>query len=297
MKTTYNWVDKNEYPFESKYIDSTHGKMHYIDEGKGEVILFVHGNPNWSFGYRELIKNFSKNYRCIALDHIGFGLSDKPYDVSYLPQFHAANLEWFIEELGLKDITIVMHDWGGPISINYIERHRENVKAVIAFNSWFWSIKGVKTLEMFSGFLGSAFGRMLCKYFNFFPKVLLKGDVGDKSRFPKAIHEQYVKPFPSPKTRKGTWTFPASFLKQDHWLAGLWEKRSALDQLPALLLWGLKDKGFPEPFLVNWKSAFPENKVVKFDFSGHNSPEEIGKDAIPYVAQFLKEQEKMAVLN
>ncbi|WP_316633102.1 alpha/beta fold hydrolase [uncultured Flavobacterium sp.] len=82
---TYQWIDRKEYPFKSKYIQSKHGKIHYLDEGSGQVLLFVHGNPNWSFGYRKLIQHFSKNYRCVAIDHIGFGLSEKPFKVSYLP--------------------------------------------------------------------------------------------------------------------------------------------------------------------------------------------------------------------
>ena len=288
-KETYQWIDRNEYPFKSKFIQSKHGNIHYLDEGSGQVLLFVHGNPNWSFGYRKLIQHFSKNYRCVAIDHIGFGLSDKPYDVSYLPQFHSENLEWFIERLNLKDITVFMHDWGCPISINYAEHNPANVKGIVAFNGWFWSVKDDKTLKTFSKILGSALGRSLCKYFNFFPKVLMKADVGNKNRFPKSVHEHYIKPFPKPETRKGTWIFPRSFLSEDKWLSGLWEKRSALNKIPVLLLWGLKDKAFPEPFLENWEATFPQNTVAKFEYSGHNSPEEIGEKAIPFVEKFVGE--------
>lgn len=285
----YSWIDRNEYSFKSKFIETKYGKIHHLDEGSGQVLLFVHGNPNWSFGYRKLIEHFSKNYRCIAIDHIGFGLSDKPFEVSYLPQFHSENLEWFIEQLGLKNITIFMHDWGCPISINYAERNPKNVKKMVIFNGWFWSIKDNKTLKMFSKFMGTFLGKNLCKYFNFFPKVLLKVDVGDKNRFTKSIHQHYIRPFPKPETRKGTWIFPKAFLSEDKWLSDLWEKRDVLNHIPALFLWGLKDKAFPEPFLEKWKMAFPENTVAKFEYSGHNSPEEIGEDAIPYVEKFIRE--------
>ena len=252
------------------------------------MLLFVHGNPNWSFGYRKLIQHFSKKYRCVAIDHIGFGLSDKPLEASYLPQFHFENLEWFIRELGLKDVIIFMHDWGSPISISYAEQNPENVKGIVAFNGWFWSVKNNRTLKTFSKFLGSSLGRNLCEHFNFFPKVLMKSDVGDKNRFSKAVHEHYIKPFPKPETRKGTWVFPKSFLSEDNWLAGLWERRNRISHIPVLLLWGMKDKGFPEPFLEGWKTTFIKNTVVKFDYSGHNSPEEIGEGAIPFVEQFVE---------
>jgi haloalkane dehalogenase len=110
-----SWIDRNEYPFASHYFETPAGKLHYVDEGKGQPVVMLHGNPTWSFLYRNLIKQLSPHYRCIAPDHIGFGLSDKPVDWSYLPEEHAKNLAALIEHLGLKDITLVVGDWGGPI--------------------------------------------------------------------------------------------------------------------------------------------------------------------------------------
>src|SRR5260370_20636154 len=132
-----DWIDRTEYPFRPHYLTTEHGDLHYVDEGLGEVILFVHGNPTWSFMYRHLIRGLHGGFRCVALDHIGFGLSDKPFDVSYLPQFHAANLERFIEERALKDITLVIHDWGGAIGMSYALDHPDNVKRLIVFNTSF----------------------------------------------------------------------------------------------------------------------------------------------------------------
>lgn len=111
------WIDRKEYPFKSHFLQLEMGKMHYIDEGSGEPIVMVHGNPTWSFLYRHLIKGLSKNYRCIAIDNIGFGLSDKPADWSYYPEDHAKNLYLLIEKLDLKGITLIVQDWGGPIVI------------------------------------------------------------------------------------------------------------------------------------------------------------------------------------
>ena len=289
MKNIQNidWLNRKEYPFRSNFIETESGKIHYIDEGEGEVLLFVHGNPNWSFGYRELIRHFSRTHRCIAIDHIGFGLSDKPYEVSYLPQFHAENLESVINALQLRDITMFVHDWGGPIGMSYAEQNPDNVKRLVVFNSWFWSVKEDKTLSTFSKFMGTALGRNLCKYFNFFPRVLMKADLGDKKNYSEAVHQHYIRPFPYPKSRKGTWVFPRSFLAEDQWLAQLWDNRGGLSKLPVLLLWGMRDKAFPQPFLSKWESVFPNNTTIKFEHSGHNSPEEIGKKAIMAVGDFL----------
>ena len=126
-------VNVQEYPFTSHAFDSPDGKLHYIDEGKGKVIFFVHGTPVWSYVYRKLIKDLSAQYRCIAVDHLGFGFSDKPQDADYAPEAHARRLEALIEHLQLQQITLVVHDFGGPIGLCYALRHPENVDKVIIF--------------------------------------------------------------------------------------------------------------------------------------------------------------------
>lgn len=282
-----SWLDHKEYPFQSKIIKTSYGKMHYVDEGSGEVILFLHGNPSWSFGYRGLIKHFSEKYRCIAPDHIGFGLSDKPYDVSYSPQFHSENLMQFIGELGLKNITLVVHDWGGPIGMSYALANPRNIKRIITYNSWFWPIKKMKTLKIFSNFMGSPIGRFLCKYLNFFPRFLMRAELGDKKKLPKSIHQHYIKPFPTPRSRKGTWIFADSITAQSDWLKTLWTKRATLTNTPLLLLWGLKDDAFTTKLLHCWENEFPNCTTQTYPNSGHNAPEEIGEDAISPMEQFL----------
>lgn len=285
-----SWVDRTAYPFQSKFFATPHGEMHYVDEGAGDVILFVHGNPTWSFEHRRLIKHFRTTFRCIAPDHIGFGLSDKPYDVSYLPQFHAENLARFIDALGLKNITFVLHDWGGPIGMSYALDHPGNVKRIIAYNSWFWSVRGIKTFEIFSGFMSGAIGRFLCRNFNFFPRVLLPGSVGDKKKLSKSAHQHFIKAFPTPRSRKGTWVFPGAIIGQSDWLETLWAKRGALKNTPVLLLWGLKDVAFTADLLARWEDAFPHHMTLTYAHVGHFAPEEIGQDAIPPVESFLAVQ-------
>lgn len=108
--TNIDWIDRAEFPFTSHYFQTTAGRIHYVDEGSGEVILMLHANPAWSFLYRKLIKQLSGSYRRIAPDHIGFGLSDKPFDWNYLPEEHTNNLAALIEHLKLKDITLVVND-------------------------------------------------------------------------------------------------------------------------------------------------------------------------------------------
>jgi haloalkane dehalogenase len=105
-----DWIDRNEYPFASHHLPLPAGRMHFLDEGAGSPIVMVHGTPDWSFGYRKLVKNLSPEYRCVVPDNLGFGLSDKPRDWSYLPEHQAGNLRALIEHLDLKQITLVLHD-------------------------------------------------------------------------------------------------------------------------------------------------------------------------------------------
>jgi haloalkane dehalogenase len=282
-----DWLDTNEYPFRSRYLNTPNGDMHYVDEGSGEVVLFVHGNPTWSFMYRSLIKGLSDRFRCVAPDYIGFGLSDKPYDVSYLPQFHAENLEHFIETLGLKDITLVIHDWGGAIGMSYALNHPGNVKRLIVFNTSFWSVKGIKEVENFSRIFGGPIGRFACRYFNAFPRFVIPYAVGNKSKLSKVAHRHYIKPFPTPKSRKGTWVFPKAIIGESEWLASLWAKRERVIGKPVQLLWGLKHHAFGTRELERWQSTFPNHETRTFAEIGHFVAEELGSDAIGPIETFL----------
>ena len=118
------WVDRREYPFEPRGLDVEGGRLSYVDEAEGAPIVIVHGTPTWSFLYRHLIRELSPRYRCLAPDHLGFGLRDRPADWSYRPEDQARNLAWFIETLGVKDRTLMVHDYGGPIGLaDALERH------------------------------------------------------------------------------------------------------------------------------------------------------------------------------
>jgi haloalkane dehalogenase len=119
---------KQEYPFSSHFSSMKNHKLHYIDEGSGDAILMVHGNPTWSFFYRNLAKHFSKNFRVVVPDHLGCGLSDKPQDYEYTLKNHIDNLEKLVLELGLTNITLVLHDWGGAIGMGLATRNPQLIK-------------------------------------------------------------------------------------------------------------------------------------------------------------------------
>ena len=250
------------------------GKMCYVDEGEGEPIVMIHGNPSWSFEFRALIKHFSKTHRCIAPDHIGFGLSDKPIDWNYLPINQAVNLEKLLESLDLQNITLVVGDWGGPIGLSYAIKHPERIKSIVVTNTWAWSAKSDWYYQGFSGFMGGAIGRWLIRNYNFFANTVLKSVYGDKSKLTPDIHRHFLMPLDSPDKRKGCWIFPKQIIGSSDWLAELWSQRDLLDGKIKLIVWGMKDIAFREKELNQWVTHFPAAKTVRYADAGHFIAEE-----------------------
>lgn len=275
MTHTYPyWLNRQEYPFNTHYMHLPAGNMHYVDEGTGEVLVMVHGNPEWSFSYRQIIKGLSTQFRCIVPDHIGFGLSDKPTTWSYLPQDHAQNFEKFITALGLKDITLVVNDWGGPIGLSYAVKHHDNVKRLVIMNTWMWPVDHELYYQIFSGFMGSLLGKWLIKRYNFFLNVIVRAVIGKKQKFPPEIFEHYRRPIEKPEDRKGNWILPGQIIGSSHWLQALWEQRDRIKDIPSLIFWGMKDLGFRKKELKVWEHLLTNKTVVYLDEAGHFPHEE-----------------------
>ena len=263
------WLNTKEYPFESHFFEIPVGNMHYVDEGEGEPIVFVHGNPSWSFEFRNIIKELSRTNRCIAPDHIGFGLSDKPADWSYMPESQAENLNLFLESLNLNNITLIVGDWGGPLGLSYAINHPEKIKNIIITNTWLWSAKGDLNFEMFSKFAGGPIGGWLIDKFNFFTKVMLKSMFGNTANLTPEVQKHFSMPFENPKERKGSKVFPKQIIDSSEWLQSLWDKHEVLKDKVVLIAWGMKDIAFKKKELDRWKESFPNAKVVEYEDVGH----------------------------
>ncbi|RRR68412.1 MAG: alpha/beta fold hydrolase, partial [Candidatus Viridilinea halotolerans] len=194
------WLDREEYPFRSRYAELDAGRMHYVDVGEGPVVVFVHGTPVWSFLYRRLIKALAPTHRCIAADHLGFGLSAKPLGWSYRPADHAANLQQLIDGLGLREITLVVHDFGGSIGLAYALKRPEHVTRLVIFNTWMWSLRENREAARISQVLSGRLGRFLYERLNFSPRFLIPALAGGNP-MPAAIHKHYIQAAPTPQSR------------------------------------------------------------------------------------------------
>lgn len=279
-QTSPDWLDRNEYPFESHYFQLPAGKMHYVDEGRGAPIVMVHGNPGWSFEYRKLIRGLCPTHRCIAPDHIGFGLSDKPGDWNYLPQNHAANFEKLMDSLDLSGITLIVSDWGGPIGLAYALKHPEKINKIIVLNSWMWSVQHDPYYRKFSGFMGGPIGRFLIRHFNFFGKMIVKKAVGDPKLLSKSVHQHYYKHLATPEERKGCYIFPKEIIGSSDWLNELWQQREKISFLPTTLIWGMKDIAFRQQELDYWIRHWKSARVIKLGNTGHFPQEESPIDVL-----------------
>jgi pimeloyl-ACP methyl ester carboxylesterase len=281
-----DWVDPALYPFRSHHLDIGAGRLHYVDEGEGPVLVLVHGTPTWSFLYRRLIAGLSREYRVVALDHLGFGLSDKPQDWGYRPEDHARNLAVLIDHLELRDLTLVVHDFGGPIGLAYAIEHPENVRALVLFNTWMWSLRGTSA-ETVSKLAGGWLGRLLYQRFNFSPRVLVRAAFGDKRKLTREVRRHYVEAFPTPSDRLGPWVLARELAGSSDWYEGLWARRERLAEKPALILWGMKDPAFGADALERWKAGLDNAHVVEFPESGHCVQEEAPAEAEREIRAFL----------
>lgn len=279
-----DWIDRKEYPFESHYHNSPVGKMHYVDKGEGDPVVFVPGNPSWSFQFRNCIKKLSPDFRCIAPDHIGFGLSDKPRDWTYLPKDHAGIFEDFMESMDLKNIIMEVGDWGGPIGLSYAISHQDRMKGLIITNTWLWSVKKDWYYQAFSKFVGGPVGKILINSRNFFARDIVKMAFGDKKKLTKEVHKHYLKPLENKKERKGSWVFPREVVGSYKWLDELWKKKIQLKNNRVTMAWGMKDIAFREKELRRWIELFPDAKVVRYGDAGHfvaeEKPDEISREII-----------------
>ncbi len=284
------WLDTELYPFEHRYISLSSGKMHYIDEGQGDVILFVHGTPTWSFLYRDFIKKLSKSYRCIAVDHLGFGLSDKPQNFAGRPREHAQNLSDFIQQLDLQNITLVVHDFGGPIGLAATLDQPERIKQVVLFNTWLWETASNPAVKKINKIARSWLGKLLYLNLNFSPKVLLKKGFADKKALSKNIHRHYICPFPTKHSRQSLLRLAKSLYGSSTWYQEQWEKLDRLSEKPWLILWGTKDEFITTDYLKRWTDQLPQAEVKTWD-CGHFVQEERGNESIDMICKFINQRE------
>lgn len=284
------------FPFVSRVAARRGLRMAYLDEGAGDTVVMLHGNPTWGFYYRNLVLSLRESYRCVVPDHIGMGLSDKPpverYEYSLKSRID--DLEWLLDERGLtKNLTLVMHDWGGMIGMGFAARHPERVKRIVALNTGAFPLPASKRLprSLWWG-RNTAVGAWLIRHRNWFCRKAARWCAA-KRPLPPDVEAGYLAPYDTPAHRvavlKFVQTIPLAPTDEGYDIvSGTAAALAKFRGAPTLLLWGLKDFVFDGHFLEEWKRHLPHAEVHTWPDCGHYLLDDAGELAITRVWEFLQ---------
>ncbi|WP_225446303.1 alpha/beta fold hydrolase [Paenibacillus rhizovicinus] len=185
-------VDPAEYPFNDHWLPYRDGHIHYLDEGRGPTVLLLHGNPTWSYLYRNVIKELRGEFRLIAPDYPGFGMSKAPSGYHFTPQEQSEAVQAIIRHLDLKDFILVVQDWGGPIGMDYAVQNRANLRGIVVMNTWAWPAK-ILPMKMFSLAMGGwPIGYWLQTRRNFFAKVIVPHGIYQADKVTDSLRKAYT---------------------------------------------------------------------------------------------------------
>lgn len=270
-------------------------KYHYIDQGQGDPILFVHGNPTWSFAWRNFVPTLSKTHRTIAVDHIGCGYSSKPQNYKYELAQHIDNLQALVEHLDLKNITLVAHDWGGAIGMGAAGRMPERFKQFVLMNTGAFRSKRIPLRIAVCRI--PVFGSLAIRGLNLFARSALVMAVTKRDRMTPAIKAGYLAPYNSWKNRIATHQFVIDIPLRDSHVSynSLVEVESGLVQFkehPMRLIWGEKDWCFTTKFLEEFEQRFPKAETVRIGDAGHYVFEDAQAQVLEQLTEFVSSHSK-----
>lgn len=284
------WL-RQVYPFHLQSAVVNAHRMNYVDEGQGRPVLMLHGNPTWSIYFRHLIAGLRDRFRIIAPDHIGCGLSDKPQDYPYTLARRIDDIESLIDSLGIKQLDLVVHDWGGAIGFGWATRRPQNVRRIVVLNTAAfpggpipWRIRICR---------GPVLGRFLVQRLNAFARAALFMATADRARLTRLVRAAYLYPYRTYDDRRALYEFvrdiPVTRDVPSHSvLRAIEAALPKLADVPMLIGWGMKDFCFHEYFLKEWVRRFPRALVHQFDNAGHYVAEDAHEQLVPLMADFLE---------
>ena len=289
------------WPYKPRFSHAAGFKQHYVDEGEGEVIVCLHGEPTWGYLYRNMIGPLSKNNRVIVPDHMGFGKSETPTDREYTLKSHTENLNALVNDLELNSITLVMQDWGGPIGTAFTIRNPKKVSRLVYMNTlagygkrdkaatqirdseWFtWIGEGLKTGRT-EAVLRNAGSTIL--------SIMNRLGFSNTSVINETWVKAYSAPFPTYESSIGAYEFPIDvYLGRiaDYVIEGI-NGLEDLTSKPAILLEGLEDKAIPPEIAIDdFKSLWPSSPVVELEGVGHFCQEDVPEVLVACIRQFIQ---------
>ncbi|MFD2474931.1 alpha/beta fold hydrolase [Amycolatopsis silviterrae] len=261
------WVDDELFPFKSRFVGIDGHTVHYVDEGSGPTLLLLHGNPTWSFLWRDTIRALRDDFRCVALDYPGFGLSTPKPGYRYLPEEHADVVTGFVDALGLTGATLVGQDWGGPIGLAAAQRRPGVFDRLVLVNAWAWPVNGDPYFEAFGRLAGGPPMRFLARQLNLVVKAFIP--MGHRKRKPTASElAHYERAMDTPARRQASGVLPSRILASRAFFAEVEAGLGDLAALPTLIVWGNAQVGFRPRERERLEAAFPNHQTVAFDGVG-----------------------------
>ena len=290
---------RKEYPFDSNWLDlelrgGKTARMHFVDVGPRDdhAVIFLHGNPTWSFYFRNVIAALSDNLRCVAPDHIGCGLSSKPpADIySYQLARRIDDVVRLVDHLELKRFSLVVHDWGGAIGMGVACRLPDRVDRIVAMNTAAFRSQDIP--QSIALCRVPALGRLLVRGMNAFALAAQVRAVRDRKKLRGPVREAYLFPYDSWAHRVAIHEFVRDIpLEEDHpsydTLREIEEGLATFEKHPVLLLWGLADFCFHEGFYDEWRARFPQAECHAFDTAGHFVLEDETAQCVEHIEKFL----------
>ncbi len=284
MPDDENW--RTLYPFESHWLDLDSVRYHYLDEGQGEPLLLVHGNPTWSFYWRELVQALRGRYRLIVPDHIGCGLSDKPQRYEYRLARHVDNLRRLIDHLRLDRLTLLAHDWGGAIGMGAAVAGPDRFRRFVLFNTAAYRSQRIRVCRT------PLLGELAVRGLNGFARAAVKMAVAKHERMTPAVRQGLLAPYDSWANRIAVHRFVQDIpLSPQHpsyaALASIEQGLALFRGHPMMLIWGMRDWCFTPHFLERFLEFFPEAEVHRLFDASHYVIEDAHERIVPLVEAFL----------
>lgn len=287
-------VPEELYPFAGRTLDLDGLSYHFVDEGAGRPVIAVHGNPTWSFYYRNLILDLRRDHRVIVPDHIGCGLSDKPADdrYDYTLARRVEDFSCLMAELDLHEVTLVVHDWGGMIGLAWAVRHPHRVARLVIFNTAAFHLPTGKAFPWQLWFVrNTVLGAIAVRGLNAFSRGATRLACTRK-KLPREVRDAYCAPYDSWKNRIATLRFVQDIpltpgdpgydlVSETHAKLGVFRDR------PVLVCWGDRDFVFDDHFLEEWRRIFPHAEVHRFADCGHYILEDAHEEIMPIIREFL----------
>jgi haloalkane dehalogenase len=284
------------YPFKGHTLELDGARMHYLDEGAGDPVVMVHGNPTWSFYFRKLVTELRTTHRVIVPDHLGCGLSDKPADseYEYTLERRVSDLSRLIDSLKLtRKITLVVHDWGGMIGFAWATRNPERVARLVVLNTSAFRLPKTKRLPLTLRLVRDVapFGAVAVRGFNAFAGLATRMAV--RHRLEPRVAAGLTSPYDSWQNRIATLRFVQDIpLKPGDpsydTVIGVELGLERLKDVPMLIGWGRHDFVFDDHFLAEWRQRFPKARVQVYEDAGHYVLEDAADRLVPLIGSFVR---------